>query len=287
MPDASTPTVSAWRTLQRELDLWANSGNIATFWWRDDDAVSESAQLHRLDALSCELGVPVAIAVIPAKLDDSLQHFLRDRDNFTVLQHGYSHTSYAAKGVKKIEVGGERSVGAITDELTFGRRVLGSSFGHRFLPVLVPPWNRIEVRTYDALVGAGFVGVSSMWARVKAYPADGLFQVNAHLDPVNWSRGSGFVGCYRAIAQINQHLYARRTGRRDAAEPTGILTHHRVQNNEVWAFCRMLLQVLSRHPAVHWLDTKTIWRGSCTAPGGDLACAVVAAIGTQSETNDG
>ena len=93
-----------WQTLQRELDLWAESDATATFWWRDDDAVSESPQLHTLDALSRELNVPVAVAVVPAQLDGSLPRYLRDRDNFTVLQHGYSHTSYAARGVKKIEV---------------------------------------------------------------------------------------------------------------------------------------------------------------------------------------
>jgi len=265
MPDGSPPTVTAWRTLRRELDLWSASGNIATFWWRDDDAVSDSAQLHRLDALSRELNVPVAIAVIPAKLDDSLPRFLRGRDNFTVLQHGYSHTSYAALGVKKIEVGGERSTEVIKDELELGHRSLSSSFGQQFIPVLVPPWNRIEARTYGALVDAGFAGVSSMWARAKAHPIDGLLQINAHLDPVNWRHGRGFVGGYRAIAQINQHLYARRTGRGDAVEPTGILTHHRDQNDEVWAFCRTLVQVLSRHPAVRWLDAKSIWGGDCAA----------------------
>ena len=251
-----------WQTLQRELDLWAGSGNTATFWWRDDDAVSESPQLHTLDALSRDLNVPVAIAVVPAQVDGSLPRYLRDRDNFTVMQHGYSHISYAASGVKKIEVGGERATATITSELALGCRILNSSFEDQFIPVLVPPWNRIESRIYAALVEIGFDGVSSMWARATAYPVNGLLQVNTHIDPVNWRHGRGFVGEYKAIAQINQHLYARRTGRRDIAEPTGLLTHHLIHDDEIWAFCQSTLRILSEHPSVRWLDANTIWKGN-------------------------
>jgi hypothetical protein len=55
-------------------------------------------------------------------------------------------------------------------------------------------------------------------------------------------------------------LLAKRTGYRDIDEPTGILTHHLVQNDAVWRFLEDLLQFLSDHPAVTWLDTTTIWK---------------------------
>ena len=136
-------SITAWSTLWRELDLWHRAGNTATFWWRDDDAVAETVQLHRLDALSRALAVPVSLAVIPACLDDSLPRYMQGRDNLTVLQHGYAHSSYAARGVKKIEIGGERSTQAIADELADGCRQLRQAFGGQFFPVLVPPWHRI------------------------------------------------------------------------------------------------------------------------------------------------
>ncbi len=252
-------STGTWVRLYDELDLWSDSGNRAGFWWRDDDAIEETAELKRLDSLSQDLQIPVALAAIPSLLQDSLAWYLRDRDNITVFQHGYSHSSYAAEGVKKIEVGGERSTDEIQTQLATGCRQLRAAFANQFLPVLVPPWNRIESRTYAALVGAGFCGLSSMWARASAYPAEGLLQVNTHLDLVNWRHGRGFVGESMAIALICDHLITRRTGGQQSTEPTGILTHHLAQNEAVWNFIPELLHKLSEHPAVEWLDAKSIW----------------------------
>jgi len=251
--------LKAWLMLQQELDLWADSGKTATFWWRDDDAVEETPQLHILDALSRDMNVPVSLAVIPAGLHDSLPRFLRSRENLIAIQHGYGHRSYALAGMKKIELGGDRSDDDIRSDLGTGCRQLRTAFGEQFIPVLVPPWNRIEGRVYSTLNGAGFSGVSSMWTRETAYPVKGLLQVNAHLDPVDWRHDRGFIGETIAIEQIHRHLSSRRLATKDIAEPTGILTHHLVQNDEVWAFCRTLFETLNRHPAAQWLSAGEIW----------------------------
>jgi hypothetical protein len=259
MPAKPQSNLKAWSMLQQELDLWKESGKTATFWWRDDDAVEETPQLHILDALSRDMNVPVSLAVIPAGLHDSLPRFLRSWDNFIVIQHGYEHRSYALEGMKKIELGGDRSDDDIQIDLVKGRLQLDTAFGEQFIPVLVPPWNRIERRVYPALIGAGFSGVSSIWVRETAYPVKGLLQVNAHLDPVDWRYGRRFIGETIAIEQIHQHLSSRRLAGDDIAEPTGILTHHLIQNDEVWAFCRTLFETLNLHPAAQWLNAKEIW----------------------------
>jgi len=259
MRASNQSSIDAWAMLQRELDRWTESGKTATFWWRDDDAVEETPQLQALDALSREMKVPVAVAVIPARLQSSLPRFLQQRDNFIVMQHGYSHSSYAAKGAKKIELGGERSTDEIETELKRGRQQLKAAFGEQFIPVLVPPWNRIEPRTYPVLINAGFSGVSTMWARHSAYPFKGLLQVNTHLDPINWRHDRGFIGESDAIEQIHRHLSTRRLKGGDIAEASGILTHHLIQNKEVWAFCQKLFETLNQHPAAQWLNAKQIW----------------------------
>lgn len=251
--------IDVWAMLRQELDQWLESGKTATFWWRDDDAIEETEQLHRLDALSRETGVSVALAVIPAGLLDTLSLFLHPRDNFSVMQHGYSHSSYAAKGIKKIELGGERTIDEIHTELRQGYHQLDRVFEKQFIPVLVPPWNRIEPRIFPALVKAGFKGLSTMWARESAYPLNGLLQVNTHLDPVKWRHDRGFIGETAAIDQIHQHINARRLARTDFTEPSGILTHHLSQNDEVWEFCEKLFEFLNRHPAAQWLDARKIW----------------------------
>ena len=256
--------LKAWSILQHELDVWNESGKTASFWWRDDDAIGETPQLHRLDTLSREMKIPVSLAVIPSGLHESLPLFLHKRDNFIAIQHGYAHRSYALKGMKNIELGGDRSDDEIGSELGTGRRQLDTAFGEQFMPVLVPPWNRIECRVYPVLTSVGFSGLSSMWARKSACPVKGLLQVNAHFDPVDWRHGSGFIGETTAIGQIHRHLSARRLAGGDIAEPTGILTHHLVQDDEVWAFCRTLLETLNRHPAVRWLNAREIWAAEST-----------------------
>ena len=174
MADSPQSIPQAWAMLQNELDLWVESGKTATFWWRDDDAVEETPKIKLLDRLSRDMQVPVSVAVIPAVMHDSLVQYLHQRDNFTAMQHGYSHRSYALKAAKKIELGGDRSCDEIQAELDRGRRLLSTAFGEQFIPVLVPPWNRIESRIYPTLASAGFSeyrrsGRGKPPARLKVY----------------------------------------------------------------------------------------------------------------------
>ena len=252
-------TDNVWDILFEELDYWHSAGRQASFWWRDDDASAASPQLETLCKLSDELKIPLSIAVIPARLQDSLVRFLQQHKDIQVLQHGYAHQSHAAKGAKKIEIGGDRTVEALLHELNQGRETLEKNFGNQFIKVLVPPWNRIEAHSYPAIIESGLIGLSSMWARIQAFPVERLRQVNCHLDPVNWREDRGFIGEQKAIEAIQLHLLGRRVGILDSEEPTGILTHHLDQSPEVWQFCRKLFTQLNQHPAVEWLDAETIW----------------------------
>jgi hypothetical protein len=251
--------INAWPKLQRELDLWAESGKQASFWWRDDDAISETPQLQLLDSLSQTFDIPVSIAVIPASLEASLPKFLQQRDHFSVLQHGYRHSSYAAKGVKKIELGGERPLDIIATELCDGFERLSNAIPDQFIPVIVPPWNRIEPRVYNELTDIGFTGISVAGARKVSYPVTGLLQINTHLDPINWRHGRDFIGSQIAIELLQQHLYLRRTTDRCGDEPTGLLTHHLVHTEAIWNFCQSLFKHLNQHPAAHWVSARQMW----------------------------
>jgi hypothetical protein len=257
---------SAWNWLGRELDRWHDSGQSAHFWWRDDDAVEPGAELERLLQLSESRASPLSLAVIPAGLKPQLADSLQDYPQVSVLQHGYSHQSHASPGTRKLELGGNRATALLLEDLQRGFQVMQQQLGARFTPVLVPPWNRIDERIVTCLVDLGFVGISNMRVRRKAFPAPGLLQVNTHLDPVNWRHRRGFIGLYPAIAILIQHLAARRSGYRDIAEPTGILSHHLVHNEAVWRFLGDLLDFLRDHPAVNWVDAPTIWNTSSALP---------------------
>ena len=69
---------AAWEALTLELDLWAAEGRTATFWWRDDDAIAPTPALDRLRACASAAGIPIALAVIPAKATPELAAELRD-----------------------------------------------------------------------------------------------------------------------------------------------------------------------------------------------------------------
>jgi len=252
-------TDQAWRWLGRELDRWAESGMTAQFWWRDDDASDTGAALERLLQASQTRQVPLALAVIPAILKPALVEPVQAQSLVSVVQHGYAHNSHAAPGQRKIELGGERNANDVARDLGLGKQILVKNFGEQFVPALVPPWNRIDPTVVAGLPKLGYCGISTMKRRTIAQPAPGLLQVNAHLDPIHWRRRGGFIGVYPAIAILLQHLIAKRRGYRDRAEPSGILTHHLVQNETVWHFVDDLLQFLSEHPAAAFVDARNIW----------------------------
>ncbi|MFT5218291.1 MAG: hypothetical protein ACI9LO_001440 [Planctomycetota bacterium] len=251
---------TAWRWLGRELDRWADTDQVVELWWRDDDAVADNALLQRLLGISETYQLPVSLAVIPAALAPGLNPALRLHEQVSVLQHGYAHENYAPGGEKKLELGGDRSIANLKRDLSKGFERLQGEFDSQFTPVLVPPWNRITPPLIESLGEIGFRGISTMKARAKANPAPELLMVNTHLDPVNWRHRGGFIGDYLAIAILIQHLQGKRTGYRDAGEPSGILTHHLVQNEAVWDFFERLIDFLSRHEAVNWVSAKTIWK---------------------------
>ena len=250
----------AWQWLERELDRWSQAGLRAQFWWRDDDASDSSDALDRLLRLAQERQGPLALAVIPARLQAGLVDSLKNQPLVTVLQHGYAHDNHAPAGQRKLELGGILQSDQIASELRLGRQTLAREFGNRFVAALVPPWNRIDGAVIEALPELGFNGISTMKARRAAHPASGLLQVNAHLDPINWRHDGGFLGVYPAIAILVQHLVARRSGYRDIDEPSGILSHHLVQNDATWRFIDDLLQFLNAHPAAGFIDARDIWR---------------------------
>ena len=249
----------AWNWLDTELNRWQQAGLIADFWWRDDDAVSPGKELEQLLDLSNRLELPVSLAVIPAALESRLAPRLADATRISVLQHGYAHRNHARKGELKLEIGGTRPAPELLDDLAAGRDRLADCFGDQFIPVLVPPWNRIDADLLVSLPGIGIRGLSTMKARGDRFPAPGLLQVNAHLDPIAWRQDGGFVGHYPAIAVLIQHLVARRLGYRDRGEPSGILTHHLVQNAATWRFVEDLFERIRRHTAARLVGAETIW----------------------------
>lgn len=229
----------AWDGLRAELDAWAAAGRVASLWWRDDDAVRRTPALDRLVALAA--GTPLAVAVIPAVAEAFDLPV-------TVLQHGWAHADHARRGERKCELVGE----AVLDDLSAGKRRLEALFGARFLPVMVPPWNRLAGDVAARLRELGFIGLSTLGPRCEKFSA------NVHVDVMDWKTGS-FAGEGSVLAATVGHLSARRAGAVDADEPTGLMTHHLVHDAAAERFLERLLAATKSHPAVRWRAAPDIF----------------------------
>jgi hypothetical protein len=247
-------TAAAWAALHEELDCWAASGRSATFWWRDDDAVSATPALGRLLAMRKALGEPLALAVIPAGADASLREALAAEQGVDVLQHGWAHANHAPEGERpKAELGPHRPHDAIAAELVQGWLKLAELIGPALLPVLVPPWNRIDAGLLPLLPRLGYAAVSTFKPRPAREAAPGLIVLNTHIDIIDWPGTRAFCGDEAAITAACDHLRAKRTGAADAAEPTGLLTHHLAHDDGCWDFIGRFVSETAGHAGARWV----------------------------------
>lgn len=236
-----------------ELDRWADEERTATLWWRDDDAVAESPALQRLVHLAS--GIPLAIAAIPAHATQSLKDATSRTSTIHILQHGFAHTNHAPQNEKKSEFGPHRDAGTMVAEVVRGREILQSLAGDAFLPVFVPPWNRIDAGFAARLPNIGFAAVSTFGTpKGTAGPKP----INVHIDLIDWRGTRKFVGEDVALGVLLNHLIHRRTGGCRESEATGLMTHHLVHDEGTWRFIERLLDLTRDHPAARWISVEKL-----------------------------
>ncbi len=228
------------RELQDALWAAADRGHPATFWLRDDDASVPSARLETLLAMTGRHAVPVTLAVIPARSGQALADRLAGDPGISVAVHGWAHRNHAGPDEKKQELGPHRPVQTVLDDLARGLRHLQALHGSQFVPVLVPPWNRIHPDVVQGLSGLGYAALS-VFGPEKPAP---LRVLNTHVDLIDW-RGSGRAkDGDTLLAEIVLAL------RRDA--PVGLLTHHLIHDAGAWAAVERLLALTSGPGGARW-----------------------------------
>ena len=131
-------------------------------------------------------------------------------------------------------------------------------FDADFIPVMVPPWNRISDNVTAQLSALGFIGVSVDNPRHYAIEY-GLRRCNTHVDIVAWRNQEAFIGTEVALELLIRHLKMKRTSRADCSEPTGLLTHHQRHDQASWLFINELLTHTRGHPAARWLSPALIF----------------------------
>lgn len=235
------------------LDAAQARGIRLRFWWRDDDAVDVTAALERLLAMVAKYRAPIALAVIPRDATEALAARLGSEPLVSVLQHGWAHTLQSPQGAKKAEFGDHRPVDEMLDELGRGRERLDGLFPQGFLPILVPPWNRLSDAVADGRESVRLPGLSTFG---PAPPADPR-HVNTHVDIFRWKPMRQALTGDEAFALLAREIEARLAGR---DEPIGILTHHLVQEAESWCVLDDILSVLKPHGDVIWPSARTLFQ---------------------------
>ncbi len=222
------------------------------FWWRDDDAEDTTSALDDLLTLARRHSLPLGLAVVPKGATEALAVRLKSEPSVAVLQHGWAHKTHAVAGEKKIELGGELPVSEVLDKLKRGFVQLRGLFAEQFLPVLVPPWNRISDAVRDARGSVGLAGLSTSGPESPHEP----HQVNVHVDIFEWrparrqlSRAEGFE---RLAAEVERRLAG-------AHEPLGIMTHHLVHEDASWAFLDEMFAMLTEHRATRWPEVRRLF----------------------------
>jgi len=239
----------AWAELDEALDVLARTGRRVGLWWRDDDAVQPSQALDRLLVLSARTGVPVAIAAIPSQAGHDLAVRLAAAPQASVFVHGFAHANHAPAGEKKAEFGPHRDRAEMERELRSSLAMARAVFGEKLVPVFVPPWNRCVPALAPTLAHTGYAGLSLFGDRTAPDMA-GLPLVNTHLDPIDWHGSRSLAEPARLLAGLAEAIRRRAGGIADADEPIGLLTHHLVHDEAVWAFCERLLTNLRNSSAV-------------------------------------
>lgn len=240
----------AWRPVADALDRTHAAGRSVRLWLRDDDAVTATGGLDRLADLCASVAMPVLLAVIPARADEELAAWLADRPDVTPCQHGFAHTNHAAPGSKAVELGGERPLDEVLDELRQGRERLRSLVGPRLSAILVPPWNRIDEAVIPHLQALGFDALSTFGPASPPRPQAGedlpLSRLNCDLDIIDWRRGR--------VGRRAENLAGTLSGLIDEASgsrrPIGLLTHHLVHDATAWTVLGEVLALCAAHPAV-------------------------------------
>jgi hypothetical protein len=234
----------ALAVLRHAFDAAAANGTSRPVWWRDDDAVDVTSALDALSRAAGRHGAPLALAVIPVGARAALLARAAD-EGWAVLQHGVSHRNHQPSG-KPAELGDGRAVDDIVAECLSARARIAA--GPSFLPVMVPPWNRMRGDLAPALAAAGWHGLS-LWGGA---PDDGPpRRVDTHIDPIAWHADRALVApnvlvtmAERAIAQPG---------------PIGLLTHHLVHTADVAAFVDALAAMVAGHPGARWATATELW----------------------------
>ena len=244
-----------WSAVTDELARWADEGRVARFWLRDDDAIEPTTRLDQFLDITGKYNIPVMLAVIPEHTKASLAERLLQSPHAAPVVHGWGHTNHAPKGEKSQELGGHRPHQIVINELAKGMEKLTNLFGPSLLPVLVPPWNRIDPNLLPMLPDIGFRAISAFGRKPMSKAVDMLSVINTNVDLIDWKGTRGCRNHDDLIVEIANELAESRAG---DDRPIGLLTHHLVHDLAVTEFLDAFFQLVDRQQSATWVKAADL-----------------------------
>jgi peptidoglycan/xylan/chitin deacetylase (PgdA/CDA1 family) len=209
-------------------------------WWRDDDAGADDPRLGQLLTIVNHRKVPIVLAVIPDRLEPRATDRILSCSYASVAQHGLAHVDHRSEDGRKCELVDHLNQDA---RLVAARERLEATFGDRFRPVMVPPWNRIEPILRSRLPDIGFAGLSTFASRRLPPSVAGLQIVDTHVDAIDWRDNKRPLAADAIVDRLRQAGSA-------ASTPRGLLTHHAVTDEAGFqALDRAIGLLQDRHEA--------------------------------------
>ena len=138
------------------------------------------------------------------------------------------------------------------EELARGLSHVSCLHGERALPMLVPPWNRIDAGLISDLGDVGFEALS-VYGPPRPVPISVL---NSNVDLMDWH---GTRGCRDHSLLVRDIVAELGRAFESGGDPVGLLTHHLVHDEMAWSFLARLFDVTSRHEG-SWRSAGNILR---------------------------
>lgn len=221
-----------------------NAAPLSLF-FRDDDVDEDEASLQRLLELFLHSKTPINLGVIPGRLTDAaiallLAHKREHPQLIELDQHGWQHLNHELAD-KKCEFGPSRSFAEQFADIAVGQARMQAAFGAAWFPVFIPPWNRCTEATARALDELGFRILSRDYGQA-AFASFQFRELPVTLDLYHWRGGATL----RPVEELIQALIEQI----EQAQTIGVMLHHKVMNDDAFAFVGELLQLFQQAPNV-------------------------------------
>jgi peptidoglycan/xylan/chitin deacetylase (PgdA/CDA1 family) len=239
--------------LKSALERRQQQATPLRIFFRNDDVDEDEAAARRLLQLFLRRMIPVNLGVIPGRLTAACIELLTRSVSaapalIELNQHGWRHLNHEREG-RKCEFGPGRTYAEQSADITQGQARMTESFGSRWFPVFIPPWNRCNEDTCRVLDQLGFRALSAKQGDsvVTGYR---FKEISITLDLYRWKGGA----CMKPSDEIVDDLIVQLS----QPQTIGVMLHHKVMDERAFFFLESLLDTLASHQVVRFQTFQSL-----------------------------